>query len=88
MAPVKREVKREVKTEVKKEVPGSLPRGHLHLRRPKEEAVHPPPPEKKWWEMELEAQAACHGPDDPEDAPGKHHLVGRSIDEDYRHVSM
>jgi hypothetical protein len=58
---------------VKKEAPGSLPHGRLDLRRPKEEAVHPPPPPppaKKWWEMELEAQAAYRGPNNPEDAPG------------------
>jgi hypothetical protein len=65
-----------------KEAHDSLPRERLKLRRPKEQAVHPPA--KKWWEMELEAQAAYRGPDDPEDAPGQHLLVGCSLDEDYR----
>jgi hypothetical protein len=49
----------QVKTEVKKEASGSLPRGRLHLRRPKKE----------------------------EDAPGQHHLVGRSVDEDNRQMT-
>jgi hypothetical protein len=49
-------------TPVKKEAPGLLPRGHLVLRRPKEEVVHPPAAVKKWWEMELEARAAYHSP--------------------------
>jgi hypothetical protein len=75
---------------VKKEASGLLPCGHLELRRPKEAAVHHPalpPPTKQWWEMELEAHAAYCGPDDPEDAPGQHLLLGRSANEDYRQVA-
>jgi hypothetical protein len=37
--------------------------------------------------MELEAQAAYPGPDESQNAPGKHLLVDRSIDEDYRQVT-
>jgi hypothetical protein len=54
--------------------------------RPKEEDDVHPPPKKKWWEMELEAQTAYRGPDDPEDVTGQHLLLGRSVDEDYRQV--
>jgi hypothetical protein len=75
-----------VKRKVKREAPASLLHGRLELRRPKEEDVQPPPP-KKCWEMELEAQAAYRGPDDLEDALGQHLLVGRFVDEDYRHVT-
>jgi hypothetical protein len=42
---------------------------------------------EQWWEMELEAHAAYCGPDDPEDAPGQHLLLGRSANEDYRQVA-
>lgn len=60
-----------VKREVKKETTGLLPRGRLKLRRPKEEDVHPPPAAaKKWWDMEMEVQAAYHGPNNPADMPG------------------
>jgi hypothetical protein len=37
--------------------------------------------------MELEAQTAYRGPDDPEDVPGQHLLLGRSVDENYRQVT-
>jgi hypothetical protein len=56
-----------VKREVKKDTHVSLPCGQLELPRPKDEDMQPPPLPKKWWEMELEAHAAYHGPDDPAD---------------------
>jgi hypothetical protein len=48
----------------------------------------PPPPsaKKKWWEME--AHAAFHGGDDLEEFPGQHLIVGRSIEEDYWHITL
>ena len=77
-----------IKKEVKKEAPGSLLCGRIHLRPRKEEDVTLlPPPGKKCWEMELQAQAAYCGPNEPEDAPGQQLLLGRPVDEDYRQLS-
>jgi hypothetical protein len=47
-----------------------------------------PPAKKRWWEMEAEAQAAFRGGDDPEDFPGQHLIFGRSVDEDYRQITL
>jgi hypothetical protein len=47
-----------------------------------------PPAKKRWWEMEAEAQAAFRGGDDPEDFPGQHLIFGRSVDEDYRQMTL
>jgi hypothetical protein len=43
---------------------------------------------KRWWEMETQARAALRGGDDPEDFPGQHVIVGRSVDEDYRQITI
>jgi hypothetical protein len=61
-----------------------------HCRRLKQEdaATSPPlPPAKKlWWEKE--AEAAIRGDDDEEDFPGLNFIVGRSIDEDNRQITL
>nr|XP_051206344.1 uncharacterized protein LOC127321362 [Lolium perenne] len=65
--------------------------GTLQRRRPKEEDAAdspPPPPAKKWWEMEAEVQAAFRGGDEPEEFPGQHLIVGRSVKEDYRQITL
>jgi hypothetical protein len=38
--------------------------------------------------MEAEAQAPFHDGDDPEEFPGQHLIVGRSIEEDYRQITL
>jgi hypothetical protein len=38
--------------------------------------------------MEAEAQAAFRGGDDPEDFPGMHPIVGRSVEEDYWQITL
>jgi hypothetical protein len=43
---------------------------------------------KQWWEKEAEAQAALRGDDDEEEFPGLNFMVGRSVDEDYRHITL
>ena len=85
-----------MKKEVKEEEAASLPRGRLHLhRRPKkvkkeEAAAHAPPPasEKSWWEIEAEVLAALGTADDPQEFPGQHIILGRSVNEDYRQVTL
>ena len=82
-APVKKEVKEE---------PASLPRGRLHLHRrlkkvKKEEAAAQTPPEKPWWMVEAEALAAAYG-GNPEEFPGEHLIRSRSVNEDYRQVTL
>ena len=85
-----------VKKGVKEEEAASLPRGRLHLdRRPKkvkkEEAAAqapPPSPEKRWWEIEAEAMAALASGDHPEEFPGEHIIISRSVNEDYLQVTL
>jgi hypothetical protein len=36
----------------------------------------------------MEAKAAFQGGDDPEDFPGKHLIVGRSVNEEYRQIML
>ena len=91
-APARTAPAKKVKAEVKEEAP-SLPRA----RRPKkvkaevkeEAAADAPPPEKLWWEVEAEvfaAAAAAAGRN--EEFPGEHIARNRSVDEDYRHVTL
>ena len=47
-----------------------------------------PPPKKKWWGLEEESLAALGTSDDPEEFPGQHIFVGRSVDEDYKHLTL
>ena len=64
--------------------------GALQLRRlkNKEDAPPPPPPKKKWWELEAEALATLGNGEDPEEFPGQQIFVGRSVDEDYKHLTL
>ena len=80
-----------MKKEVKEEA-ASLPRGRLHLHRrmkkvKKEEAATQTPPEKPWWMVEAEALAAAYG-GNPEEFPGEHLIRSRSVNEDYRQVTL
>jgi hypothetical protein len=38
--------------------------------------------------MEVEAQAALRGGDDPKDFLGQHFIVGRSVEEDYWQITL
>ncbi|KAK1606656.1 hypothetical protein QYE76_030329 [Lolium multiflorum] len=38
--------------------------------------------------MEAQAQAALRGGDDPEEFPSQNFIVGRSVEEDYRQMTM
>jgi hypothetical protein len=38
--------------------------------------------------MEAEVQAAFRGGDEPEEFPGQHLIVGRSVKEDYRQITL
>jgi hypothetical protein len=53
-------------------------------------AASPPlPPAKKIrWENETEAQKSLHGDDDEEEFLGLNYIVGRSVDEDYRQITL
>ena len=80
---------------MKEEEAASLPRGRLHLSRSKkvkkeEEAVSDAPPEKPWWVVEAEALAAvaAAGGNPEEEFPGEHLIRSRSVNEDYRQVTL
>jgi hypothetical protein len=46
----------------------------------------PPAKKKQWWKKE--AEAALRGDDDEEEFPGLNFMVARSVDEDYRHITL
>ena len=80
---------------VKEEEAASLPRGRLHLSRSKKvkkekEAISDAPPEKPWWVVEAEALAAvaAAGGNPEEEFPGEHLIRSRSVNEDYRQVTL
>lgn len=57
--------------------------------RVKEDASPPLPPTKKqWWEKEAEAHAALRGDGDEEEFPALNFILGRFVDEEYRHIAI